>query len=555
MSKPSTRSVGPQGGIRAGERTLRGWQWNRRGRLVSRPVRCRKEDWYIARARLHPGVNLPRATILVIFLCGDDVIEQRCLRLAPLSPNGRRTELVGWTQTPEEATHLQLCLPDISLASQVEDLVFHDVSERDPKCHPLANVPHWNTHRPPFVIERVCLPPHLESLAKYIHNAPVEILARPQSVRALGRAVHHAGWVLDPTWVAALDLDLAAIERLASASWMIVDLETLTRCVCEAGAATLRTVTHDDPQGLMSARIEYSDVPTRGLALQDVVPYSTVTSSGGFAVHAIRNDRAWRKYADATSFAGLVTTETPWASKHGDVLSAARPVGQGELLATDVPWLVAGKRGALAAPRIAQHLLRTHLAEPVPDHVQYWTRWDVGNVVIRDIGDLAARYRPLRPVRWKSNDANVARLGVTALPNAPIRRHTLFCTGRIDATDVHDGLPPEPMQIFMKWLAREAREQSAWARRVLDGHAVTWQFDSAAGLKYALNYESAALLGDAPTDVLRLRIGLSRTDDTASGMETLDLDEGIHGDGSFAFQDQLTQRLCQAIEANAARGG
>ena len=203
---------------------------------------------------------------------------------------------------------------------------------------------------------------------------------------------------------------------------------------------------------------------------------------------------------------------------------------------------------------------------PLEDHVQYWNRWDDGNVVVRDISDLARRYAPLQAVRWASPDARRAHLGITMAhtcgtgfqPVNEVSRgktihHTMIRTGRIDNVDVHDGLPPEPMTIFMKWLAREAREQTAWARRHLADRVVTWQFDTADGLKYAANYDSAEPIAHLTPKMVRLRMRGPAADTKPAAEEadevlTLSEDEGLYGDGSLAFQKALTHYLRRVIE-------
>jgi hypothetical protein len=492
--------------------------------------------------------------VLVLFLRDEDPIALRCLRLVPPVADGSIRELVGWLQTPDDATHLVLMLPDAGVTGDVEQIVFHDVSERDPKCHPLANVPRWDTHRPPFPIERVYLPESLAQLGELIEFADVQVLPRPASRRELSRTIEHAACVLDPTWVPRLKLKLADVERLAAASWLIVDLDTIVRLLRDADAAKSKLVTHEAPNGLMSARVEYSDVPTRGFALQDVLPYSVVDNSGGFRMRALRAGSGWRRYADRVGFATLLSSETPWTQKHGDVLSAMRAVGKGELIVTDLPWLVAGRLGRLAAPKIATHLLRMHVGEPLADHLQYWNRWEDGTVVVRDISDLARRYTPLRPVRWASPESGVAHLGMSIMPAVgTIKRHVMIRTGRIDTVDVHDGIPPEPMVIFMKWLAREVRENTVWARRHMAGQALTWQFDTHAGLKYSSNYLSAQVVMGHPVEVVDVRMGRGPVASDAAGNELIIMgeDEGLFGDSSLEFQADLAGRLLAVLERDA----
>jgi hypothetical protein len=121
-------------------------------------------------------------------------------------------------------------------------------------------------------------------------------------------------------------------------------------------------------------------------------------------------------------------------------------------------------------------------------------------------------------------------------------------TGRIDQRDPHDGLPAEPLMIFMKWLAREAREQTPWAQRHLNHQAVTWQFDTAEGLKYAVQYDAASDFTGVPTEVVHMRLGTSGDAASDSATIVFSQDEGLHGDGALEFQESLTRHLRARIE-------
>lgn len=505
----------------------------------ARPVRCKRAEWYLVRARLVAGVVLRRSAMVVSFMRGSQLLSRRCV---PLHAGGPPGELLGWFRTPADVTHLRLALSAGASAGQFAELALHVVAERDPKCHPLANVPRWSTYRTSFTVRRVILPASLAGLRPLLAGMEVRVLAAPASLDDLARQARGAACVLDPRWVCSLRLGLSAVERVAAASWLIVDLETLAGLVTAAGAADVRPVRYADQHGLMSARVEYADVPTRGFALQDVVPYATIDARGRFVQRGLKPGRAWKRYADEVGFATLLSGETPWADRHGAVLSAMRAVGGGELLATDLPWLLAGEHGTLVAPRVAAHLLRTHVALPVADCVQFWNRWDDGDTVVRDLADLARRYAPLHAVRWASPDPACAHLGIVLHPSvARPKRHLVIRTGRIDNLDAHDGLPAEPMAIFMKWLAREAREQTAWAQTHLARQIVTWQFDTASGLKYAANFDAADAC-DVPPTVVRVRLG------AAGSAVQLPDDEGLHGDGSIEFQERLACRLQRLIE-------
>lgn len=550
MSVNPKTAVGPLGGVRAGARRLRGWRWNGRGGLVSRPVRCRREDWYIVRARPVDAASGAPTTLLVTFYQDDRPLERRRLRLHA-ADTATGVELLGWLETPARATHLQVAVPDAEIGGRLREVVFHDVAERDPKCHPLANVPRWSTYRPPFTIDRVVLPAPLAALARAVPELTARVVGQPATRDELFRAARGAACVLDPRWVRRLRMSWRDVEALAAAAWLLVDLETAAGLLTACGAGEIRLVSHASAHGIMSARVEYADVPTRGLALQDVVPYAACDDRGRFRVRGLRAGRAWRRLADQAGWATLLSGETPWETEHGDVLSAMRVVGGGEMIVTDLPWLAAGLHGPLPAPRIAAHLLRMHLAAPLADPVQYWNRWATGDVLIRDIPDLAGRYAPLRPVRWAPVDAGRARLGLSlTMPGPDARPPLLIRTGRIDDDALHDGLPAEPMMIFMKWLAREARERTAWAQTHLAGCPVMWQFDTAGGLKYAVLFDAAHPTDGRRPQVVRLRLAgpAERAPEPADLVITIPQDEGLHGDASPAWQDALTRRLIRLIE-------
>ena len=119
-------------------------------------------------------------------------------------------------------------------------------------------------------------------------------------------------------------------------------------------------------------------------------------------------------------------------------------------------------------------------------------------------------------------------------------------SGRIDSVALHDGLPAEPLMILMKHLAREVREQTAWSQR-LAGTILTWQFDTAAGLKYAASFDAAPDLADVPACVVRLRMA-RHAKPTASSEHTVFFEsEGLFGDGAFEFQEHLMAVLRRLI--------
>jgi len=183
------------------------------------------------------------------------------------------------------------------------------------------------------------------------------------------------------------------------------------------------------------------------------------------------------------------------------------------------------------------------LGLPIDDSQQYWNRWQDGEVVVRDIADLARRYPNVRAVRWKSETPGLSHLGLhLTVPPGPDSRHIVLRTGRIDTLEPHNGLPPEPMMILMRWLARESSEQTEWARRALNRTAVTWQFDTADGLRYAPHFDAAGEFADyADCRTVSLRCGEAPANAVAAS-DSIEIpwQPGIHGDGSLELQARLT---------------
>jgi hypothetical protein len=110
--------------------------------------------------------------------------------------------------------------------------------------------------------------------------------------------------------------------------------------------------------------------------------------------------------------------------------------------------------------------------------------------------------------------------------------------------------------IHMKWLAREAREQTDWARQHLPGLAVTWQFDTAGGLKYVTLFDAADAFAGAVTETIALRSGIECGEAeprAADHFVTLDPDEGLFGDGALDFLDRVARIFRQAIEGRTGR--
>ncbi|RMF71330.1 MAG: hypothetical protein D6744_18085, partial [Planctomycetota bacterium] len=376
---------------------MRRWRWDARDPRTSAPVRCKRDQWYLIRAACANGRPPACDAMMVRFLTDDVPCDERVVQLSLLEC-GATPAAVGWLRTPEEATHLQLRL--VELPPEAFDRVeLWPIAERDPKCHPHANVPRWSAYRRREPHGRVSIPAALEGLLDVFRGADVEVIERPRSRAMLAKAVVARTCILDPSWCDELGLTLADLRRLGRDAHVVVDLASFAALL---GRATERgkieTRRYASPYELMSARVEFADVPTRGFALHDVLPYATVDDDMRFSTRVLRANRAWKAFADAEGVATLLSSETPWENRCGDVLSAAWAVGDGELLLTDLPWLVAGRDGRLAAPRLAEHLLRMHVGLPLDDAVQYWTRWEDPRVVLRDIADLTRRFAPLQAV-------------------------------------------------------------------------------------------------------------------------------------------------------------
>lgn len=559
MAAASDKRSGPLGGLELHANTVRRWRWTPTGELVSNPVRCKREQWYLVRGFTSNGDACAAAADLnLCFIRDDEIVADRNVLLNAPAAGRVGGELLGWVESPEDITHLQIRLPESSRARLLDKLTLHPVADRDPKCHPLANVPRWSACKPPFPIKRVILPASLEPLSECLRGVELEFVRPPRSLRKLAAWATGSACVVDPAWIRDLGLSLRDLERVAAGSWLIIDLESLAKLAAGAGVADTKIVKYESEHEIMSARVDYADVHTRGFAMQDVLPYATFVGESSFATRVLRANRSWKRYADQTGFATLLASETPWEAKCGDVLTAARPIERGELIATDLPWLVAGAHGRLLAPRLAEHLLRVHLAQPIADSVQYWNRWDMSHVVLRDIAEMPRRYQPLRAVRWKSRERGVASLGIVlSAPNEQGRtRRLVIRTGRIDRRCSHVGVPPEPMIIFMKWLAREAREQTRWAVRHLKDTSITWQFDAAEGLKYALLYDAATAADSSPAaaslTIVTDDVGASGPTSPArrGGVSTMTIprDAGVYGDLSLDYQSDLTNRLRRWIE-------
>jgi hypothetical protein len=291
----------PAGGVRRG-RGYSVWRWNGGATPTTVPQRCRGDQWYLLRA-LQPaapgGVNgVPSngrtsapvtdsapPSVQVRFASAEKVLSETCVNWTAVGDRGPRGEWLSWVFAPPKTAAVEISLTG-SPEAQPEALELHAVAERDPKCHPLANVPRWTHYKPPFPMERVVLPPELESLAPLLSHVKVNIARSFRSRSALVAAAQNAAIVMSPDWCNDLSLGYPELCQIAARSYAIVDLQQFVRCAERGGMNSLRVQTYTAEHELMSARNQYAEVPTRGFALLDTFPFGTITPRGRWAAES-----------------------------------------------------------------------------------------------------------------------------------------------------------------------------------------------------------------------------------------------------------------------------
>ena len=192
MSSSNGANGGPQGGLAVKPKVVRRWRWSKEGDLLSAPIRCKREQWYLAQAFPTAEANGHTPDVLLRFLEDDQTVAEYRVGLNAMPEEAASPMLLGWIQSPENVTHMQIHVPNGRQAG-LQQLLLHPIAERDPKCHPLANVPRWKEYKTPFPTERVVLPAALESLAELIDGVEVEIVKMPRSVRKTGGARDRGG--------------------------------------------------------------------------------------------------------------------------------------------------------------------------------------------------------------------------------------------------------------------------------------------------------------------------------------------------------------------------
>lgn len=549
---PLARRGHVEGGIVTPGGSVRGWRWCFNGVMESAAIRCRGDQWYVVRASTADARPAGTPPPVIAFADEGGWSESIPIALLPDDAAGE-SAWIGWVRAPDHSTHLRVGLPGDNAHAALKRLTLHAVIEPDPKCHPAAHTPRWSTLLPPFPVDRVVIPESLEALEPLLPAVRVDRLSRPRSLRALAASAIGAACVVSPDWVTELGLSLKDLERVAAGSILILDLPTLAALLERESPRCAPLVRVSAAHEICAARVQYSDVATRGFALMDVFPYGTRTADGGFSTRAIRFGRGWRSVARPAGWVELLTSETHDDQRSGDVLVATRAVEMGELMGSDTPWIAAGALGAPAAPRLATLALRAQLGQPIEDFVQYWARCSDAALVVRDIADLTRRYASLRAVRWSDGSNGAAQLGLSidAGSQAP---HFMLRTGSIDPDRAHDGLPPEPMMILLRWLLREIQDATPLARKALCGRTIAWQFDTVAGRRYAPLYDSAAgLVVPREEDTLTARVGNPSEPAASRGRCDLVLpaSRGLFGDDSAVFQSALTRGVRAWLESRA----
>ena len=81
MSSGNRQAGGPQGGLAVQPRVVRRWRWSPKGELLSAPVRCKREQWYLAQAFPAAAADGSTPDLQMRFLDDDGVISERCIGL------------------------------------------------------------------------------------------------------------------------------------------------------------------------------------------------------------------------------------------------------------------------------------------------------------------------------------------------------------------------------------------------------------------------------------------------------------------------------------------
>lgn len=524
----------PTGGAysRRGRRQ-RTWNWRRRQGRLCGELACAADEWYFVDARVEACAAPP--VLDVGFACGAQALSRASVPLHALAADGR---CIGWIKTPPHADRLHVALsPEASCPLLRLDL--HPVDDVCGVGHPAANTPRWSLGAPGAAPAAVLLPPALAALGDWLDpRARIEPLDGEllEPARLSGR---RAVIVLD---VGAAPLGWRDLRAMMRHARVVIDLGTAAAALSAGGEVRLAARGRAWRAGVPAARVVEACAATRGFALEDAFPCAWLGERGRFAVRTLGGARTWKRLADRFGLTALLTLSSPdGKGEHETVAAASRA---GDLVVTDLPWMLAGRFGPLLAPRVAAHALRAMLGLAVADAAHFWTASADPDLMVRDAADLARRYPPLRPVRWRDGADGVHRLGVTWAPPGAARGHVMLHTGRADVCG--RSIPPESMMV---WLRRLCSAGGDGDRRVVE--AVTWQFDTAAGAGYVPLFDSAAAL-PAEAATRHVAIVPAGTEGLAGCDAVIECRTpvGLLGDGSLELQIELDQALSDILRGS-----
>ncbi|MCG3128073.1 MAG: hypothetical protein CHACPFDD_02947 [Phycisphaerae bacterium] len=500
--QPRTMPAAPQGGLIGPGGRVRRWRWIDNGAVASRPLRCGGDQSYVVQASTRNGAA---CELVCHFLLRNG---ENAWHRVGIGPGERRLACVT---TPDHCTHLSIAVPR-HMAGDVADVHFRETDEPVAESHPLANVPRWSRYAPPFAPRRVLLPPELARMAGHVRG-PAAVVD-PAGLRRCA-AWRGSAVVLGAAEVRQLAIGWAELRRRAGGAIVLLSFDALAAVLArDAGAGERDSTGGTDgrvmrraSRGLCSCVVEYADWATRGFALQDALPCAAVDGAKRFRLPAWTGGRGWNQFAERQGIVRLLSVR-PGARGRG-ALSLACMVDGGAVIASDLPWLLAGVFGTPVATENIGRLVNAHLGGEVPDETQYWSASESVPRQVRDIAELCRRYAPLTAIRWASGAKEPLALGVSlaadsspATPRGPAAAgdDVVLRTGRIDLPSELGGVPAEAMMIVMKQLARRQREGANGWRQT---RRLTWQFDAAAGHAHAHLYASAGAVGPrAPARVL-----------------------------------------------------
>ncbi len=527
---------------------IRPWQWRRDAVGLRSAVACAADQWYFVDAE----TDGPAALLTVTYSCEGRRLSRATAQLEPCGGNGRQ---IGWMKSPPHAD----CI-DVSIAVEgdpprggVAHLGLHPVDDVCAVGHPSANTPRWSDLTGGAAAPAVLLPGELSALREWLEpHATVERingeLLRPERVPRRAIVIIDAARGPALTW--------RTLQALSRRARVVVDLATMSTALAQAGVASFAARRRAWRAGVPAARVVEACAATRGFALEDALPCAWLGDCGRFRVRTLGGPRAWKRCADRLGMRPLLTLSSPDGEGEHETIAAAS--ADGDLVVTDLPWMLAGRFGPMLAPRVAAYALRAMLGLAVADDAHFWTPGLDPDLVVRDVADLARRYPTLRAVRWRDAADGVHRLGLTTATPGASTAHLMLHTGRADAPA--RSVAPEAMMVWMRRQASEPargvsepllRARHARAAGRPTEVAVTWQFDSGAGGAYLTMFDSAAELPVGPAR--HVAVVAAGTERIAGCDEAIECAArvGLLGDGSIEVQEELGRALADVVRRAA----